>query len=156
MELQIRHSTKLKMWFKFFGIVCACACVHVCMRTHCTLANTAFVRVSAVHASITFLSSISLNYPNKCVYLLRTVLYWLRPPYTMARVSVMNVKLCHDLLSGFISNGRVKLSNKQTNTHRSTVSLLSPKLRLLKQHAINIQHPVSCCKVQKNFGKLVY
>ena len=50
------------------------------------------------------------------VYLLRTVLYWLKPPYTTARVSVTNVKLCHDLPSGLSWHGRVKLSNKQTHT----------------------------------------
>lgn len=50
------------------------------------------------------------------VYLLRTVLYWLKPPYTTARVSVTNVKLCHDLPSGLSWNGRVKLSNKQAHT----------------------------------------
>jgi hypothetical protein len=50
------------------------------------------------------------------VYLLRTVLYWLKPPYRIARVSVTNVKLCHDLPSGLSWNGRVKLSNKQTHT----------------------------------------
>jgi len=50
------------------------------------------------------------------VYLLRTVLYWLKPPYTTARVSVTNVKLCHDLPSGLSWNGSVKLSNKQAHT----------------------------------------
>ena len=50
------------------------------------------------------------------VYLLRTVLYWPKPPYTTARVSVTNVKLCHDLPSGISWNGRVKLSNKQAHT----------------------------------------
>jgi hypothetical protein len=50
------------------------------------------------------------------VYLLRTVLYWLKPPYTTARVSVTNVKLCHDLPSGLSWNGRVKLSDKQAHT----------------------------------------
>lgn len=64
------------------------------------------------------------------IYLLRTVLYWLKPPYTMARVSVTNVKLCHDLPSGLSWNGCFKLSNKQTGTHRLDWDLISDTVLL--------------------------
>lgn len=75
------------------------------LRTHYNLhsPSSTAVKVTAVPSS---------NH----VYLLRTVLYWLKPPYTTARVSVTNVKLCHDLPSGLSWNGCVKLSNKQAHT----------------------------------------
>jgi hypothetical protein len=69
-----------------------------------------------LHSPSTTAAKVTAVLSSNHIYLLRTVLYWLKPPYTTARVSVTNVKLCHDLPSGLSWNGCIKLSNKQAHT----------------------------------------